>query len=472
MKQLNKNLIYNILYQIFIYLVPLITAPYIARVLGADNIGIYSYTYSIAYYFILLSMIGINNYGSRSIAKAEKAKDKDKLSYTFGSIYIIQFVLSIIMILGYIVFTLVFFKEYLTISFIQILFLIATLFDINWFYFGMEKFRITISRNIIIKLISLVLIFLLVKEPGDLWIYTLIMSGSTLLSQIYLWFFIKKYINFARVEKKDIIYNLKQCLILFIPVISYSIYRVMDKTMLGAIAGTTELGYYENAEKIINIPISFITAIGTVMLPYMSKSEDDKKEIFNTKIFYSLELSLLLIVPMMFGLIAVGRDFSVIYYGEEFLRSGTLIVCLAATLLFITIANVIRTNYLIPKGKDKIYVKSTIYAAIINLILNAIFIPIFQGVGACIGTIVAEFSVMLYQCIRVRTEIELKSVIKLCFKYISKGLIMFLLLIIIAKLIENLVMRLIVQVLVAVIFWLIINRKFIINNFLKSTNDK
>lgn len=464
MKQVNKNFIYNIIYQIFIYLIPLISVPYISRVLGVNNVGIYSYTYSIVYYFMLAAMLGINNYGSRTIAKCKE--DKKKRSYEFCSIYTLQILLCILMLILYISGIFIFSNQYKIILLIQTIFLISVIFDINWFFFGIEKFKLTISRNVIIKLISLILIFIFVKHDTDLWKYTLIMAGSTLLSQLYLWMYIRKYIEPIKIKFKDIFKHLKKCIVLFVPVIAYSIYRVMDKTMIGSIASTTELGFYENAEKIINIPGSFITALGTVMLPYMSKNHDEDEDKFNKKLYNSFKLCLCFIVPMVFGLLAVGDTFSSLFFGPEFYKSGNIIRILSIGVLFTSIANVIRTNYLIPKEKDKIYVTSTILGAIFNLILNCIFIPRYGAYGACIGTLTAEFIVMFYQIIMVRKNIPLLDLIKLLISYLVKGLVIFIILIIISLLIKNELILLITQVIVAIIIYFMMNYDYIIYDFL------
>lgn len=464
MKQVNKNFIYNIIYQIFIYLIPLISVPYISRTLGVNNVGIYSYTYSMVYYFMLAAMLGINNYGSRTIAKCKD--DIKNRTYTFWSIYLLQAILSITMLILFVGCIFVFNSEYKIILLIQSIYLLSVFFDINWFFFGMEQFKLTISRNIIIKLLSLILIFVFVKNEGDLWKYTLIMSSSTLISQMYLWIYLKKYIGFVKVKIKDVFSHFSKCFILFIPVIAYSIYRVMDKTMIGSFSGTIELGYYENAEKIIAIPVSLITAFGTVMMPYMSKNFDEQKDVFNQRIFKSFQLYFCFVIPMLFGLIAVGDNFSIIFFGDDFAKSGKIIQFLAISILFSSIANVIRTNYLIPKEKDKIYVCSTIFGAIINLILNLIFIPKFGAYGACIGTVAAEFSVMFYQLIKVRKEIDIVKMFKLLTSYIFKGFIMLLTIIFIPELINNKVISLIIQFVVAIIVYFLLNYKYILFDFL------
>jgi len=179
MKKVNKNFMYNMVYQILLYIIPLIVTPYISRVLGAENIGIYSYTYSIVTYFMLLTLLGINNYGTRNIAKNHK--NREKLSYTFSSIYYLQIIMGIIMLVIY-----------------------------NISIIFMDK----------------------AYTKEDLWKYLLIMSGSLVISQLYLFLFRKKYVDFKKVKIKDITKHIKSVCVLFIPVIAYSVYRIMDKTMI------------------------------------------------------------------------------------------------------------------------------------------------------------------------------------------------------------------------------------------------
>lgn len=468
MKVTNKNFIYNIVYQIFIFIIPLISTPYISRTLGVDNIGIYSYTYSIVYYFMLFGLIGINNYGSRKIAKSSNSKEK--MSENFINIYCLQFILTFIMIIIYYIFIFLIYRYNLKIMIIQSIFLLSVLLDINWFFFGIEKFKITISRNIIIKLLSLVLTFIFVRNNNDLWKYTLLMSVSTLVSQAYLWLYIKKYINFSKPSLNKVISNIKPCLTLFVPIIAYSIYRVMDKTMIGIFSNTIELGNYESAEKIINIPISFITSLGTVMLPHMSKTNDEE---FEKKIMDTFRLTFFFILPMCFGIFVVSSDFSTIFFGSDFKLTGNIIKLLLPTVIFTSIANVIRTSYLIPKEKDKIYVYSTIIGALINLVFNLIFIKRFGAYGACIGTIVAEFIVMLYQIIYTRKFIKYKKVIEIFGKYVYKSMIITVITIVIGYIIKNIYLRLFLQILCASLVYLVINFDYIKYDFLgKAKVDK
>ncbi len=461
---MKKNFIYNMLYQILILIIPLITMPYVSRTLGAEGIGIYSYTYSIAYYFMIIAMLGLNNYGNRTIAKVRG--NREELSKQFCSIYAFQLISSLIMIIIYLVYVLIFDNQYKTIALIQTIYVISSMFDINWFFFGMEKFKLTIIRNTLIKILSLILIFIFVKTPCDVWKYAMILSASTLLSNVVLFPFLKKYVKVRKITKKDILKHLKPNLILFLPVIAVSIYKIMDKIMLGILANVTEVGYYENAEKLIQVPTAIITALGTVMLPRVANMlSNNQEERVKETIEKTMPFIMFLTFPMVFGSILISKNFALVFFGNEFAKSGYLTLLLSITILFFAWGNVIRTQYLIPKEMDRHYVISAFIGAIVNFILNSIFIPKYASIGACIGTIVAEFVVMFYQSFVVRKELPIKKYIITSIPFLIKSLIMFFITYIICEDISgSKSYKIILQILIAVTIYLILNLKYIYKN--------
>lgn len=452
MESVKKNFIYNVIYQVLLIILPLITAPYIARTLGANAVGIYSYTNSIAYYFLLFAMLGISNYGNRSIAAVRDKKDE--LNKTFSGIFLLQAVTCSIAILIYVIYALFGVKDNKMIAFLQLPYVISCLFDISWLFFGLEKFKITVTRNVIIKLCTILCMFIFVHVPSDLWKYTLIMSIGTLLSQMYLWKYVKKYVSFRLVELKEIFAHLKPILILFVPVIAYSIYKVMDKIMLGNMSSYDQVGFYQSAEKIINIPIGVITALGTVMLPRMSNIiANGEKEKVNEYIRISIKFVTIIASAIAFGVMGVSFILAPVYFGEEFSACSMIILLLSITVFFTAWANVIRTQYLIPYHYDKVYLSSTIIGAILNLIINAILIPKYQANGAAIGTIVAEFSVMFLQMISIRKKIAIDKYI---FKYIPVlviGAMMAIIVKLLGDFMQTNALTLCIQVLVGGIFY-------------------
>lgn len=461
MTTIKKNYLYNVIYQILTMILPLVTAPYISRVIGADGTGIYSYTYSIASYFILFAMLGLNNYGNRKIAQVRD--NKEKLSKEFISIYRVQMIMSIIVISCYYIYIVFLCKQNKVIAMIQAIYVISALFDINWLFFGLEKFKIIVTRNIIIKVISTIFIFVIVKDKGDLWKYTVIMSSSILISQIIMWTFLKRNINIkAKVPLKNSKEHIKPLLILFIPAIATSLYRMMDKIMLGMLSNMNNVGQYEYADKIVSIPITFITAIGTVLLPKISNlisNKDNKKS--KEYLDKSMEFTIFISIPLSLGIISVADNFIPIFLGNEYKTAGYALQLLSITIIPIAIGNSIKTQYLIPREKDREFVISTCIGAIINFIINSLLIPKFNVFGAVIGTILAELIVAFYQVYSVRDEIDYKLYTKIFFKYFTRGLIMLIVTNSLRFLKINELELVIIQIIIGICVYFILNKSYI-----------
>lgn len=459
----NKNFLMNVAYQLLSYVFPLVTVSYVSQCLGVTNIGTYSYTYSTVYLFMLLGMLGINNYGNREIARVRD--DKQACSFIFFSIYKLQLLTVGLASIGYVIYIQCIVSEYEKLFWLQAIYLFSACLDVNWFYFGLEKFKLTITRNCITKVASLILILFFVRTEADLAQYTVIMAGSTFLSQLYLILILHRYIVNVHTTLHDSLHHLRGCCILFIPVLAFGIYRVMDKTMLGAMATVTELGYYENAERLINIPISIINALGTVMLPRMSYLLKNHSVESTKAIYASMKLALLLSCMMAAGIFLVSNDIVVVLFGYDFYKSGEIIRILSITILASAWANVIRTQYLIPSGKDTIYVISTIGGAVVNLLLNIVLIPKYGAYGACLGTIAAEYFVMIYQTVKVRRVLEIKRYFNLAWKdlVISCGIIFFSYEV--GNFFSDIYVRLLVNIFIAIVLFGTINYKYIVHEF-------
>ena len=452
---IRKNLAYNVLYQVLIIIMPLITTPYISRVIGADGIGIQSYTYSIVKYFVLFAMLGVNNHGNRSIAMAKE--DKETLSKTFISIYSVQVIMSILMFISYNIFLIFLDSEYKLLFRVQSIYILAAILDINWFFFGMEEFKLTVIRNSIIKILCTLSIFIFVKNANDLLLYTLILCLGNLISQLVLWKFVGKYITFTKVNINDIKNQIKPMIILFIPVIAISIYNIMDKIMLGSMSTIIQVGYYENSEKIISIPISVISALGTVMLPKISNLQvKGDTEQLKRYISISMEFVIFIAFGAVFGIIGVSPVLIPIFLGNEFVQCVDIVSILSITILFVSWANTIRTQYLIPKKKDGIYIKSTILGAIVNLISNLFLISRYGALGAVFGTILAEASVASYQTFKVRKELSIKTYFEKTIFYIIPGILMCIIIRYIGNMLGLSILTSIIQIIIGTIVYLFI----------------
>lgn len=458
MERMKKNFIYNATYQVLILLIPFLTTPYLARTIGVKGVGIYSYTYSIVNYFMMFALLGMNTYGNREISKI--SDDNEKLNKTFSSIYFLQVILTICVSVIYIMYILFFNKEYMFINIIQILYVVSVAFDINWFFCGMQEFKITVTRSGIIKIITFLLIITFVKNENDLWKYILILAMSTFLNQLILWFFINGRVKIVRVRMKDIVKHIKPTLILFIPVIATSVFKIMDKIMIGKIISVNEVGYYENAEKMLNIILSLVSALGTVTLPqmtYLFTNKEMKK--YNTILSKSLKFVLFIVFPVIFGFWAISSDLINIYLGSAFNKTSVLLNILAISLLFTPIANIIRMQILIPQSKDKEYIIAVILGAIFNFIFNIILINKFNSIGAAIATVIAEFIVFLIEYLFTMKYIEMKKILLSMLRFCISAMIMYIVICAIAKEIDNVYLRLIIEIIVGVIVYISLNYK-------------
>lgn len=423
MNSIKKNFIYNSAYQLLIFIIPMITTPYISRVLGSNGIGLYSFNNSIAYYFVIFTMLGLNNYGNREVARSRD--NKKKLSKSFFSIYALQFICGIITNTIYLLYCIFISKNFiLSISIWP--FVLSAIFDINWFFFGIENFRFTVIRNVIIKILTTISIFVFVKEESDVVIYCLILSFGMLLSNLYLWTVLNKYVDFYRPKLEEIRVHIRPNLLLFVTVLSVSLFKIMDKIMLGMISASSEVGLYESAEKIINIPTAFVLSLGTVMLPRMSNivaNKDDSKstDLINKSIIFAVFLS----TSFCFGIMAISKEFVPIFFGSGFEKCIFLLWILLPSSVFIAFANVIRTQYLLPNGDDKTYVISAIIGAVINLTVNYIMIPFLASIGAAIGTLISEAVVCIYQSGKAKKSLPINQYIKNSLPFLISGILMF-----------------------------------------------
>lgn len=422
-KSIAKNYIYNLTYQILIIVLPLITTPYLSRVLSAEGIGIYSYTISIVTYFVLFGSLGIAMYAQREIAYIQE--NLTKRSKIFWEVFIVRLItLFISMVIFY--FTFAFKGDYAIYYKILILEILANAFDISAFFQGMEEFKKIIKRNLIVKAISIASIFIFIKQPTDVGKYLLIYSLSNLIGNLSLWIYLPKHITKVDIRTLELKKHLKPTLLLFIPQIATQIYTVLDKTMIGSLViDKAEVGYYEQSQKIVKTILTIVTSLGTVMLPRIANefANGKLKEIKNN-ILTSFNFVYFLSIPMVMGLIAVSKDLIPWFLGKGFEKSIYITYVISPIILMIGLSSVIGMQYLLPTKRQKQYTVSVIIGAITNLVLNFIFIPKFLSIGAAIGTVIAEVTVTGVQFYCIRKEFNIREILTMSFKYLLSALIM------------------------------------------------
>ena len=454
--QVVKNFLYNVSYQLLVIILPLITVPYVSNILGAEGIGDYAFTYANMQYFVIFGMVGITLYGNRQIAYVRE--NKENLKNTFYSIYTLQLITTTISFVLYLIFTLVFNNgDYKWLYIVQGINIIASIADISWLFMGLEQFKKTVVRNTIVKLVSLASIFIFVKSSDDTVIYALIIALSSFIGNLTFWLYIPKIIGFKNIKILELTLHLKSSLALFIPQLAIQIYLLLDRTMLGIITDTVQVGYYENSQKIVKIVLTIATAIGTVMMPKIANtvaSGDMKKVKYYIKnsFFFVSALS----IPLMFGLMGVAPELSPWFFGNNFVGIEKLIVISSLIILAISWSNVLGMQLLVPLNKTKEFTISVTSGAIINFILNLVLIKKFGARGSCISTIIAEFTVTSVQFYLIKNFIKAKELIKPVLLFIPAATVMYIFVRIVGRSMGAGIVTNIIQGIVGVISYFII----------------
>lgn len=419
------NLIFNTVYQLLLILLPLVTAPYITRVLGPDPLGVDSKTHAFANYFYLFAMLGVNNYGNRAIARVRDSRETR--SRTFWEIYSFQLMVSLFVSALYLIFALVYNADLRFMILLQGFYVLSAVVDVNWFCFGMENFKLTTVRGVIIRLVQLAAVFLLVRKPGDVWIYTTILSVGMVLSALSVWPYVLRSVDRVRPRWSDIRVHIKPVFVLFLPLVGISLYNIMDKVLLGMFSTDNEVAFYSYAERIATIPVTLIIAMDNVIMPrmsnYFSKGDDKAaREVMNMVMLFAM----LVATPMAFGMAGIADTFAPWFYGEKFVRSGFYLLLLSPTILLKGWAGALRTQYIIPTGRDRVYVVSIFAGAFVNIALDLALIPTMAGVGAIIGTLAAELTVAVCQFWMCRWEIPIIGYLVDGAAFVALGALMFL----------------------------------------------
>lgn len=419
-----ENYIYNVIYQIVVVITPLITVPYVSRTLGAEGIGINAYAGSIIQYFILLGTLGIGLYAGRTIAYIRD--DRKRLSEAFWSIFLLQFTLCGISFILCIIFTIFLTEKYRLIQIIQSLNLLAVAVDISWLFVGIENFKKLVIRSIFFRILGAICIFVFVRGSSDLWKYTAISTFSTLLSQLAMWAYLYRIVDKYKASYREALRHLWPSLQLFLPQIAIQIYLVLNRTMLGVLASKQEVGLYENADRIVKMSVSFLTATGSVMLPRVansfSKGENEKVCHY---IYTMLNFVTYLAIPMTFGIIGISVKLVPWFLGEEFIKSTVLMIILSPIIIAIAWSNVIGFQYLIPTEKTGMFTISVAMGAAVNFLINLLLIKRYLSIGAALATVAAEVTVTVTQLHLVRKDIKMLKLYKNLISYNISALVMF-----------------------------------------------
>lgn len=433
-RKIKNNAIFNLIYQLTIIIIPLITTPYVSRILGVNNIGTYSYVLSIVSYFTLFAAFGLNSYGQREIACS--LDNKKRISEYFWELVCNRFLTTLIVIFLYFVLTFtVFESNYKIYYLITTLNILAIAFDITWFFQGIENFKTIAIRNMSIKLLSAICIFLFVKSENDLLLYFLINSSALILSSLSVWFLIPKYVKKSQIKFSRILYHFKGSFTYFIPTIAIQIYTILDKSMLQWITNSIEEnGIYDQAEKIVKVLLTLIQFLNVIMTSrmsflYQNKRFDEAKKLCEK----SYRFLSMLMFPICMGSILIAPNLIPLYLGNGYEGSIVLMQIFSPLIIFIGISSFVASHYMTPIGKQKISNIALIIGAIVNFTLNLFLIKLYGAKGAATSSIIAECFIACAAIYNARKFLDLRSYFKISYKHIIGAAIMFISTYLIAK---------------------------------------
>ncbi|WP_449623049.1 oligosaccharide flippase family protein [Robertmurraya sp. Marseille-Q9965] len=414
MSRLVSNYLYTVLYQLLLILTPFITTPYVSRVLKPDGIGIDAYVLSIVQLFLVFAILSIPLYGSRQIATK---RDKYEGSIEFWSIYSVQLCISLLTLVVYSIFVFTI-DQYKILFFIHIFTLVASLLDISWYFIGKEQIKSVTLRNVIVRIASIILIFCFVKDVDDLTLYVIINAGTLFVGQLIMWIPLLKEVNFVKLQFRNVREHILPILSLFLPQVMVQVYILVNRIVLGQVSGETEVGFYNQADKVVRIALGFITSLGTVLLPRMANEfAQGNDESMEKYIQYALQFVLLITLPMTFGLIGVAPNFISWFLGNDFASVSPLLIIISPVIFFVGLANIFGIQILVATNQQNKYGISITIGAILSLLTNIVLVFYYASTATAIALLVAEATGALIQMYFARNYFSKRQFIVLFSKY-------------------------------------------------------
>lgn len=416
-----KNYIYNFSNQILMLILPFITTPYVTRVFTSSELGSYGYYNSIVSYFALLATLGIGNYAVKEISSNSSNRSK-----VFWEIYSLQLVFSFISLGLYILLCLVNNSFHNVIAYILGITLLSRFIDISWLFQGVEDFRSLTFRSVMIKLIGVVSIFIFIKEESDLYLYIFLIVFYELLGQVIMWIPARNWLQKPVFSMKDSIKHLNSVFILFIPQVAISLYALFDRTLLGALVSTRDVGIFEQGNKLINLLLVVVTTLSGVILPHVSNLiSQGKKEKVNQFYEFSFLVYNTVIFPLIAGMLIVNDNFVQFFLGSEFQDAKYAIMIMVWKMFFIGWTNIMGIQILIPHNKHKEFMVSTTIPAFFSIACNLVLIPHLGYIGAAITSVLTESVVWCIQLYYTRTYLKEVPILRNMFKTILASVMMY-----------------------------------------------
>lgn len=427
---LRKNAFLNIVYKLSSILFPLITYPYVSRILLADNLGRVSFFTSLTNYMLMIGSLGISTYGIRIVAKTRN--NKRELSVVVKELLIINLVVTFIASL-FLISSIIFvekFQKNLLLMFSSLCQILIAPLGMEWLYGGLEQYEYIAKRSITMKIISLIFIFLFVHEKEDYIIYAAILMLGYIGNYICNFVYSKKFIDYSIKQKWKLKRHLKAVLILFASILAINIYTNVDTLMLGFIKGDRAVGLYDVACKGKLVLLSLINAISTVLFPRLSYYLAEKDIVsYNKVLKKSISVIMGIAIPLSIFFVIEAKDV-VIFLGGNAYEDATLCMQILMPILIISgFSNITGNQILLPHGKDISYMRAVMTGAIVDIILNLFFMPRYSLHGAAFATLMAEIVQMLLQLWQARVylkdNVDFVELLKIIFACIISTIVIY-----------------------------------------------
>ena len=405
-KSLKLNFIMNAILTMSSFLFPLISFPYVSRILGPEGTGRVDFATSLIAYFLMFAQLGIPTYGVRACAKVRD--DQRLLTKTAQELLIINLVMSV---LAYAVLALglIFVPRLRKDRLLYILVSLTIIFNtigMEWLYKALEQYTYITVRSIAFKLVSLGAMFALINSRDDYVIYGGITILASSASYLMTFFHARKYISLRPVGGYEFKPHLKAVMVFFAMACATTVYTNMDKVMLGIMGTDVDVGYYGAASRIKSILVSVVTSLGTVLLPRASYYvQQGKMEEFRKISCKALNFVVLAATPLTLYFIFFARQGILLLSGSEYLGAVTPMQLIMPTLLFIGLTNILGIQILVPTGREKTVLYSVIVGAVTDVICNLLLIPRYMAMGAALSNMIAEAAVLVFQTIALRREV-------------------------------------------------------------------
>lgn len=392
-KKIASNIIYSLIVQIAGFISPLIISPYISRVLSAELIGDYSYVLANSSYFTLFVCLGLPLYGTLKVAKVRD--DKEATSKIFWEIMILKFILTIILSVIYIIwFNICCDRQLMKLYWIMLINIVSSGIDVTWFLSGIEEFKITAIRTVVVRIINILLILVFVKSTEHLVIYSIIMQGATFVGHLAVYPTLFKWIKRVKLSDLNILPHIRLSFVYFVPGIINTIFSSADKTILGAfISNKSEVGMYEQANKICQLCLGMISAVSNAIMPRVAYLYSNGEETGEGKKLLkgSIRIAIFICFPLCLGIAAISDEFVPFFFGPGYEKSALLLKILCYNVLFISLTNFFGQQCLIARSKQKEYNCSVIISIAINILLNLALVHDMKSVGISIASIISAF---------------------------------------------------------------------------------